>query len=141
MKKFSLLLVFVLVVSAMPSFATKVIVNDNNDRVVYSRSTGFDERIDETVYDSYLKSYNQKRNQELNIYQTTLLSKEFRTELAGKKWVLVNNSYNNNNNNLPSQQIQNLNFRASDRLSREAADYYYVDKNNPYIKYPSGYLK
>ena len=130
MKKFSLFFVFLLIVSSVPSFASKVIVNDDNDRIVYSRSTRPNDRIDETVYDSYLNSYNQKRNPELNIYQTNLLSKEFRTELAGKKWVKIKNT---------AKTPTNYDVKKYNRASREAADYFYVDKNNPHIKYSSGY--
>ena len=133
MKKVCLLIMFLTLLSSIPCFASKIIVNDENDRIVYSRSSRPNERIDETVYDSYLTSYNQKRNPQLNTYQLGLLGKEFRTELAGKKWVSVNNT---------QETVKNYDVKKYNRASREASDYYYVDKNSSSQRMiPSGYVE
>ncbi len=133
MKKICLLIMFLTLISSIPCFASKIIVNDEKDRIVYSRSSRPDDRIDATVYDSYLNSYEKRRNPQLNTYQLTLLSKEFRTELAGKKWVVVNN---------PSQSVKEYDVKKYNRASREASDYYYIDKNNSAHRLiPSGYTE
>lgn len=117
MKKLCLFLVCLTFISSMPSFAMKVIVNNENDRIVYSRSSGFDDDGNYGTFNINLNSYEKRRNPAQNNYELGLLGTEFRTELAGTKWHLVNNT--------PQKPIEkNLN----DRNSREAADYYYIDK-------------
>ena len=48
MKNFCFLLAFLTVLTAMPSYAVKIIVNNENDRIVYSRSSF---AADDTNYD------------------------------------------------------------------------------------------
>ncbi len=133
MKKICLLIMFLTLLSSIPCFASKIIVNDEKDRIVYSRSSRPDERIDDMVYDSNLNSYERKRDPQLSTYHLTLLSKEFRKELVGKKWNVVKDT---------KKTTKNYDEKKYNRASREASDYYYVDKDSSSQQLiPSGYAE
>ncbi len=149
MKNISLLLVCLTFISVMPSYAMKLIVNDENDRIVYSRSsfphnevTYSDEDVTTKVKTSYYKSL--KQTPEYYEYQLKLLGNDFRKELAGTKWYLANEDVVEAVEPTPVEQLSEyqLNLERLKRSSREAADYYMVDMmKDPENLVPSGYLE
>ena len=135
MKKICYLLVFLSIITALPSCAMKIISHDQNDRIVYSRSS----RPDTTyLYDvneynavqeentlqeeappaedisggNYITkaSYEAGKSQspEYYNYQRMLLSTDFRRELAGTNWAYTN-YYTSEEVNNPNEQanVQN----------------------------------
>ena len=133
----------------MPSYAVKLIVGEENDRVVYSRSsfpqdeiTVSDEGVKTTVKTSYYKSLNQ--NPEYYEYQLKLLGNDFRKELAGTKWYLESEEVVEpvSDEIVQYKSVHQLNIERLKRSSREAADYYMVDMaKDPENLLPSGYLE
>ena len=133
----------------MPSYAVKLIVGEENDRVVYSRSsfpqdeiTVSDEGVKTTVKTSYYKSLNQ--NPEYYEYQLRLLGNDFRKELAGTKWYLESEEVVEpvSDEVVQYKSVHQLNIERLKRSSREAADYYMVDMaKDPENLLPSGYLE
>ena len=133
----------------MPSYAVKLIVGEENDRVVYSRSsfpqdeiTVSDEGVKTTVKTSYYKSLNQ--NPEYYEYQLRLLGNDFRKELAGTKWYLESEEVVEpvSDEIVQYKSVHQLNIERLKRSSREAADYYMVDMaKDPENLLPSGYLE
>ncbi len=150
MKNLCLLLACLTFVSVMPSYAMKIIVNNENDRIVYSRSSfphdevSFsDEEVEQVkVKSSYYKSSSQ--NPEYYEYQLRLLGNDFRKELAGTKWNLVDDVENVPVASELEPQLTEyqMNLERLKRGSREAADYYMVDMmKDPNNLVPSGYLE
>lgn len=160
MKKLCLLILFCSVVSAMPAYAMKVIVNDQNDRVVYSRSNKYDNSYKGDSYYStkgfgqvnYTKAEQTAaknyRPQPVDEYQLYELSRDLKRDLIGTTWYYDNNNYDDNNNPDNSANIGARNYQDNyttfedylKRNSREAADYYTKDlANNPEELIPSGY--
>lgn len=146
MKNICFLLACLTFLSVLPSSAMKIIVNNANDRIVYSRSSGPDEIITEEVdtqtpqsKTSYYKSLN--TNPEYYEYQLRLLGSDFRNELAGTKWYYNQRTVPVNNVKQTALQAkQKAESERSKRLSREAADYYMVDLTNaPNTLVPSGF--
>ena len=119
----------------MPSYAMKIIVNNENDRIVYSRSSfpldefsySSEEVEQVSVKNSYYKRSSQ--NPEYYEYQLRLLGNDFRKELAGTKWNLVNEVENAPvlENVEPQLSEYQMNLERLKRGSREAADYYTKD--------------
>lgn len=149
MKNICLLLACLTFISVMPSYAVKLIVGEENDRVVYSRSsfpqdeiTVSDEGVKTTVKTSYYKSLNQ--NPEYYEYQLRLLGNDFRKELAGTKWYLESEEVVEpvSDEVVQYKSVHQLNIERLKRSSREAADYYMVDMaKDPENLLPSGYLE
>ena len=149
MKNICLLLACLTFISVMPSYAVKLIVGEENDRVVYSRSsfpqdeiTVSDEGVKTTVKTSYYKSLNQ--NPEYYEYQLKLLGNDFRKELAGTKWYLESEEVVEpvSDEVVQYKSVHQLNIERLKRSSREAADYYMVDMaKDPENLLPSGYLE
>ena len=105
MKKICFLLTCLAFISALPTFAQKIIINDNNDRIVYSRSSF---SIDDTKYDVDQPKINEQvvesneavleQKEEVSKsdepvikikydrFLMELLAADFRKELAGTKW-------------------------------------------------------
>ncbi|MCD7780438.1 MAG: hypothetical protein LUH05_07185 [Candidatus Gastranaerophilales bacterium] len=145
MKKTFLILAIFSFVSVMPSFALKLITNDNGDRTVPSRCSGYDgqEYIYEQDYNSnsaVYKKYDGYQGDKFEAVYKPILSQHIRRELVGTTWYYPVNS--------PQQQSTDINSnitnQESDKLSksyiREAADYYYVDTiENPQKPIPVGY--
>ncbi len=158
MKKFCLILAFLSFVSALPSYAMKIIVNDKNDRIVYSRSNLFDNEIKDNQY-SFEKYINKNNYASIEDYAaakqyksqkeyTSLkkLSNEIRTELIGTTWNYDETEYvENNTAEVDGETISQYDETGYSmdyllRNSREAADYYTRDLNHdPELLIPSGY--
>lgn len=152
MKNFCFVLAFLTVLTALPSYAVKIIVNNENDRIVYSRSSF---AADDTKYDvdeptttktmvktSYFKRDGLDPQKDKNLLY--LLGQDFRTELAGIKWNYVDEEVVTEieevETTVKSEYQENL--ERLKRGSREAADYYMVDMTkNPNNLVPSGYLE
>jgi hypothetical protein len=149
MKNICLLLACLTFISVMPSYAVKLIIGEENDRVVYSRSSFpqneivvSDEGVKTTVKTSYYKSLNQ--NPEYYEYQLKLLGNDFRKELAGTKWYLESEEVVEpvSDEVVQYKSVHQLNIERLKRSSREAADYYMVDMaKDPENLLPSGYLE
>ncbi len=149
MKNISLLIVCLAFISVMPSYATKIIVNDDNDRIVYSRSsfpqnevTYTEEEVTTKAKTSYYKSL--KQTPEFYEHQLKLLGNDFRKELAGTKWYLSSEEVVEAVEQVPVQQLSEyqLNLERLKRYSREAADYYMIDMmKDPENLVPSGYVQ
>lgn len=152
MKNICFLLAFLTVFTAMPSYAVKIIVNNENDRIVYSRSSF---AADDTNYDidepevtkKIVKTSYFKRaglNPEADQHLLYLLGKDFRTELAGTQW-----NYEDEQVVTEVQEVETVvkseyqeQLERLKRGSREAADYYMIDMTkNPNNLVPSGYLE
>ena len=152
MKNICFVLAFLTVLTALPSYAVKIIVNNENDRIVYSRSSF---AADDTNYDvdepevtkKIVKTSYFKRaglNPEADQHLLYLLGKDFRTELAGTQW-----NYEDEQVVTEVQEIETVvkseyqeQLERLKRGSREAADYYMIDMTkNPNNLVPSGYLE
>lgn len=146
MKNLCLLLACLTFISVLPASAMKIIVNNEHDRIVYSRSSGPDEDVSYTTeqtqtteMNSYLRHY--MGNPEYYQYQLRLLGDDIRRELVGTKWYYASPA-----EPLPSQTISqsssdNISLERLKRASREAADYYMVDMTkDPNNLVPSGYV-
>ncbi len=140
MKKICFLFAFLIVISAIPSYATKIIINNENDRIVYSRSSyddnaTYDEETKNIIKTSYFRR--EGLNLEYDRYLLELLGRDFRKELAGTKW-----HYDEETIEIPviTKSKHQLNIEKAKRNSREASDYYMVDlTKNPNKLVPSGY--
>ena len=153
MKNFCFILAFLMGLTALPTYAAKIIINNENDRIVYSRSSF---AADDTKYDiekekqetkNIVKtSYFKRAGLDLEKDQQLLymLGKDFRIELAGTKWNYINEEVviepvevETTIKSEYQEQLERLK-----RGSREAADYYMVDiTKNPNNLVPSGYLE
>lgn len=153
MKNFCFLFAILMGLTALPTYAAKIIINNENDRIVYSRSSF---AADDTKYDveqeqqmpktivktSYFKraGLDPVKDQQL-LY---ILGQDFRIELAGTKWNYVDEEVVTETTEIETavkseyqEQLERLK-----RGSREAADYYMVDMTkNPNNLVPSGYLE
>ena len=146
MKTLCLVICCLTVISALPAYATKIIVNDNQDRIVYSRSTLPSETIvyeqndgNETFNE---QKYYGNKNSEQDNYQLHLLGNDFRIELAGTKWNLEENTIPVNYKIKANDNEYTARLDRIKRGSREAADYYYIDKvKAPDTLIPSGYAE
>ena len=133
MKNLFVLLCCFTLISALPTYATKVIINNNNDRIVYSRSSGPENKINEEENLSTETVYYGNKNSEQNETKLLLLGNDFRLELAGTKWNL-----NDNTQSVKYAPPSEYTVYKEKRDSREAADYYYVDETkNPNTLIPS----
>ncbi len=131
MKNLLILLCCFTLISALPTYATKIIVNNNQDRIVYSRSTLPSEII---VYEQSGENetfneqkYYGNKNSEQDNSQLHLLGNDFRLELAGTKWNLEENTKPANYKVTANDIEYTARLDRIKRGSREAADYYYVD--------------
>ena len=168
MKKICFLFACLTFVSVLPSFAHKIIVNDNNDRIVYSRSSF---APDDTKYDidepeqvqeeqgMHEVSYVRKSdlNSDYDRYLLELLGADFRTELAGTRWYYPQETFEEpvqeevneevatefveggEQENPATLSAYQAHLESMKRDSREAADYYMVDmEKDPDNLIPSG---
>lgn len=139
MKKLCLIMVFMFFVGNLPSFAMKIIVNNDNDRIVYSRSSFPGDEVDADYNngnDGYV-SVNSKKNN-LTDEQLQYLTNEIRDELIGTYWNFDDNNAQNVNNSNNSSDVNSVEYNK--RGSREAADYYMVDSiKAPDTPVPSGF--
>lgn len=165
MKNICFILVCLTFLSVLPSYATKVIVNDDQDRIVYSRSSRPPKEIiteqniqnteavqdNDNVRGSWIRDYSVK-NQEYNTSIIRLFI-DLREELVGTSWgypeylkypippELVNELKAQQDgrkdyveeNTVQTTYVEDPRFN---RTSREAADYYMVDK----VKAPNRYV-
>ena len=158
MKKFCLLFIIFSLISAIPAFAMKKILNDNNDRRVPSRCSGpVEEYTEEETYvyntnyqNNQMPPYNASYQMERYIhYYKPLLSQDMRTELIGTTWYYpkyVTRYTGNSVNSQPasyktSTKTKKTPKKLSKRYLREAADYYTQDtlSSNPDKAYPAGF--
>lgn len=150
----------------MPSYAMKVILNDNSDRRVPSRCSGsFDDYVvEEPVMDGSMQ-FNGPQNgpafgqgggrmgmfRYITQYKP-LLSQDMRPELIGTTWyypqrtIVVNNQGTNSSGQMKGQmktskQEQKKSKNMSKRYLREAADYYTQNTlgSEPNKAYPAGF--
>lgn len=160
MKKFCILFMLFSFISVMPCFALKIIVNENTDRTVPSRSSSpadsyeEDYSMEETgdmLYDQQqrplITRQSEYNNQKYELVYKPLLGANIRPELVGTTWNYpvnnmppkvdenmrpVNNDVNNANNQEPATIVK--------RYLREAADYYVLDTiNHPKDIIPAGF--
>ena len=139
MKKLCLVLVFMLFIGNLPSFAMKIIVNNDNDRIVYSRSSFPGDEADSSYNnnDDGNVPVNYKKNNLTN-EQLQYLTNEIRDELIGTYWNFNENNAQNVNNSDNSADFNSTAYNK--RGSREAADYYMVDSiKAPDTPVPSGF--
>ena len=139
MKKLCLVLVFMLFIGNLPSFAMKIIVNNDNDRIVYSRSSFPGDEADSSYNnnDDGNVPVNYKKNNLTN-EQLQYLTNEIRDELIGTYWNFDENNAQNVNNTDNSADFNSTAYNK--RGSREAADYYMFDSiKAPYTPVPSGF--
>ncbi len=139
MKKLCLVLVFMLFIGNLPSFAMKIIVNNDNDRIVYSRSSAPSDEVynDYNSRESGNVPVNYKKNNLTN-EQLQYLTNEIRDELIGTYWNFNDNNAQNVNNSDNSTDFNSTAYNK--RGSREAADYYMVDSiKAPDTPVPSGF--
>lgn len=170
MKNICFILVCLTFLSVLPSYATKVIVNDDQDRIVYSRSSrppkeiiteqniqneegiqGDFNNVNGQVKNSWIRNQS-IRNKEYNESIIPLFM-EFRTELAGHHWGYpeykkfpispeeineLKAQQNGTKNYVEENTVQTTYVEDPrfNRTSREAADYYMVDK----VKAPNRYV-
>lgn len=161
MKKLCCLLVFLSMFSAMPSFAMKVIVNDQKDRVVYTRSNWntdpYGDMIKSYETTQNAVNYTEKEKAAAETYKPKYvdtadlkeLSNNLKPEMIGIKWEYNYDTNDENQENGDNEQISENNSSYEEltpeeiarRNSREAADYYTKDLNdeNPDNLIPSGY--
>lgn len=160
MKKLCCLLVFLSICSSMPVFAMKVIVNDQKDRVVYSRSNWntnpYDDMTQNYQTTQNAVNYTEKEKAAAETYKPKYvdeadlkeLSNNLKPEMIGIKWEYNYKTNDENQENEDNEQIsQNSDYEQltpeeiARRNSREAADYYTKDLNdeNPDNLIPSGY--
>ncbi len=146
MKNLCLFICCLTVISALPTYATKIIVNDNQDRIVYSRSSFPNEAViyEETTINKpeQTPKYYGNKNQEQSDYQRNLLGNDFRLELVGTKWNMEVNDVPVSYETYTSNSEYTARLDRIKRGSREAADYYYIDKvKAPDTLIPSGYAE
>lgn len=147
MKNLCLILACLTFISVLPANAVKLIVNDANDRIVYSRSSSHNddveavqEETETTVKNSYLRNFT--GNPEYYNYQMRLLGDDLREELVGTRWYYEQQQPSQEEQNLNEKSEYQLNLERLKRTSREAADYYMVDMmKDPNNLVPSGYIE
>lgn len=133
-----------LFIGNLPSYAMKIIVNDDKDRIVYSRSSfpgeeTYTEYTNENENTNTTTPVTYKRTN-LTESQLYYLSNEIRDELIGTYW-----NYNEENNtaeeiNNNENNVNTAVYTYNKRGSREAADYYMVDSiKAPNMLIPSGF--
>lgn len=154
MKKFCLLLVILITAGSLPSYAIKEIVNDQTDRIVYSRSTKPDNSY---VYsDAYysnagtgqiqyskpeLKAARYYQLQPVSYYQLKELGNNINPELVGTRWTYYYEEESSDRNMVPADTEKvnpelyhnHSSYVADESLKyncREAADYFTRDHNN-----------
>ena len=150
MKKILTLLIIANLVAA-PSFAIKLISNDDTDRVVPSRSSTYDDSYETDVYyinkdgNNSKDSFDSMRKQYQDQYRNDVgwLIDKARGEVVGGRWVYpgynenvdeeITNSNKSSNHpdvtgKLPSD-VDEINIHRK-VYTREAADYYSVDIKN-----------
>ena len=152
MKKVCLTLALFIFITSVPSFAMKVILNDNNDRRVPSRCSGpveeysVEEYTDNTVKYQPMSDYNS--NYVMDRYMTyykPLLSQDMREELIGTTWYYPKYVSRYDAQKVYTQPASKTSKKVQDKLSkrylREAADYYTQDTlgSNPDKAYPAGF--
>ncbi len=147
MKKLCLVLVIYGFIVNLPSFAMKTIVNDNADRVVYSRSTSpletasVYERIDSVSpnnnnYNNYQNNMQIKKNPYDTEY-LRMIGNAIKPEFIGTRWDFYYENPENENitadanqNVIELSKYRKYELARSQRNSREAADYYTVIDND-----------
>lgn len=158
MKKIFLVLILCSYISVLPCYAKKVIVNDQNNRIVYSRSNwdigtavqDFDYSTDSTGEVQYsqeqVEAARNFRPQYIDEYKLQELGRNIKLNLVGTTWTNTDNvKYAHNVNNIDEnvQTAYEDGTRAEDiskRSSREAADYFRRDlSRDPDELIPSGY--
>lgn len=158
MKKLFVIIILCSFISVLPCYAKKIIVNDQGNRIVYSRSNWdigtdvqeFDYSTDSTgevqYTDEQVEAARNFKPQYIEDYKLEDLGKNIKLELVGTTWVTHNDVKQLENINNIDENVQTAyeeEGRPEDiarRNSREAADYYRVDLDrNPDELIPSGY--
>jgi len=143
--------------SVVPSFAIKIIVNNETDRTVPSRCSGGDvEEYIEQDYEVSSPSVNverkfvnnmaDKQRERFNLVYKPILEQDFRRELIGTTWHYPDETQNYSQPEPVQEQVYNAHYNDAamqvynKKYIREAADYYVVDTiNRPDEAVPVGY--
>ena len=155
MKKFCLMLAVFTFVSVMPSFAVKMIVNNDTNRKVPSRSSVSNSEVYvEQGEDAFSPSFEQNRyysnravNQQLErfiVFYKPILGQDIRPELIGTTWHYPSEIQHYNQqqqqHEAVSEHFNGDSVFYNKHYIREAADYYVVDTiNRPGEVVPVGY--
>ncbi len=157
MKKFCLLMAAFTFLSVMPSFAIKIIVNNETDRTVPSRSS--DRNVEEYIEQDnevsspsvnvnrrVVNSMADKQRERFNLVYKPILEQDFRRELIGTTWHYPDETQNYSQPEPIQEQVSDEQFNDggwqayNKKYIREAADYYVVDTiNRPNEAVPVGY--
>lgn len=147
MKKICFILVLCSFMTSLPSYAMKIIVNDQNDRVVYSRSSrpDNDAYYEETYTNTDIQHNENYILQQPDYGQLKELSENLKPEMIGTTWDYSHNDEENpqiSDSNIDENNNEDREIDTSlKRNSREAADYFTRDINyDPGELIPSGYL-
>lgn len=143
MKKLVLLILFFYFISAAPCYAVKMIMNDKDNRIVYTRSnwnTGEEIPYDENNYRN-TKMLNSYRHITVKAYNPEELRKNMKPEMIGTVWEYPEITSNTNDEEtIQDNTSVEMNENISIRNSREAADYYTKEIGNDEVKItPSGF--
>lgn len=132
MKKLLLFIILANLIAA-PSYALKVITNNDSNRIVPSRSSMYDKNYnadDSYQYDSQYDNSSMQQSKK-SVEDIGWLINEVRDDVMGGRWLYPNPNKNLNNkqNNSDSQYKNGSNqYNTKDAgYIREAADYYSVD--------------
>ncbi len=142
MKKiFSLFIL--LLFAALPVYAMKVIVNNNNDRKVPSRSSVKDYGYYNGAYSNGYITRNTAKLTRKDLADLELLRHNIRGELIGTIWYYYPNLITTAQTEAPKSNISaSFNNPYSKISTREAADYYELDTiSSPDKLIPVGYEK
>lgn len=148
MNKLLLTLILLTCIFTAPSYARKIIVNPDSDKIVHSRSSirNYDDNlildaIQQAATPNYIKNGDfvipGYKGELFESYYKPLLKRDFRRELAGTAWaypdyLALKAEYRRNvyeaNVNAAKEQRQNKSInKIIKKYIREAADYYYRD--------------
>ena len=156
MRNFFIFYVLFSFFTVIPSFALKIIVNEDTDRTVPSRCSGPSNVIEEyteeqnndsreSAQEELIEKSNDYNSEKYELVYKPLLGADIRPELVGTTWGYPLNNFEQNVNSqeqlLENQAEENIPQEVTvKRFTREAADYYILDTiNRPNEIIPAGF--